>query len=189
MTAPAPPSKGTGTGTDRLYTDLQRQYDLIADRRKVLTSQATNLMGFAGIINTILIALIIALATNKDVKPLLIMSPYYGSLVVLAGTGFIAYVLAAIFSLLAYWEPKWIPAPQIPEVPGCKDSFDKIKYFWTTPSEYKVEMNAYQFGVAIDCNQRINNTKFDNLKRAYSFLIIGIGVSAIAGVLLLIMTV
>jgi hypothetical protein len=59
--------------TEKIYSDLQRQHDLTAERRKTLTSQATNLMGFAGIVDTILIALIVALATNKDVRPVLVM--------------------------------------------------------------------------------------------------------------------
>ncbi len=171
---------------DKIYADLQRQYDLTADRRKVLTSQATNLMGFAGIINTILIALIVTLATNSDVRALLIASPYYAPLVLLAGIGLISYILTAIFSLLVFWEPRWVSAPDMPLVPG-KDRFGSIDYFWHNASHYNKKMLARQFGNAIDYNQSINNQKFDNLRRAYFCLIIGIGLSAIGGVLLLVM--
>lgn len=54
-----------------LYEDLKREYDLTLDRRKTLTSQATSLISFAGIIETVLVALLITLATNKDARSLL----------------------------------------------------------------------------------------------------------------------
>lgn len=81
----------------QMYDDLMRQYDLTADRRKSLTSQASSLLGFAGIIETILIATIVALGTNGDVRNLIIGSDFRYPLLYLASIGFIAYIVTVFF--------------------------------------------------------------------------------------------
>jgi hypothetical protein len=119
---------------ENIYDDLIRQYDLVADRRKILTSQAVSIMGFAGIIDTILIALIVSIVTNNEVRSLLLETPYYPAFIGFAAAGFISYIATAIFALFAYWEPMWVPAPQIPivelpNVKGEKKALESLRFF------------------------------------------------------------
>lgn len=109
----------------QLYSDLQREYDLILDRRKNLTSQAQNLMSFTGIIQTILVGLIVALVTNKDARILIISSPFHYIFIILTGIGFISYIITIIFSLLAFREPMWSRVPQMP----TKNPLESINFF------------------------------------------------------------
>jgi hypothetical protein len=120
--------------SDKIYDDLKRQYDLVADRRKTLTSQAVNIMGFAGIINTVLIALMVSIATNNEVRLLLLDTLYYPTLIGFAVLGFISYLATAIFALFAYWEPMWVVAPEIPKVdlPNLKrekKALESLRFF------------------------------------------------------------
>ena len=54
-----------------ITSNLKTTYELLVERRKSITGQVQNLMGFTGIIQTILIALIVGLVTNKDFQSLL----------------------------------------------------------------------------------------------------------------------
>lgn len=174
------------TPEEAIYDDLKRQYDLIADRRKTLTGQATSVTGFAGVIETILIATIVALASDPGARQLLMQSQLYVSLLVVSGIGFLSYMVTVFFSLRAFWEPHWIPAPRLPPVPG-KDRFASIEYFLTNPTSYERIRLAQQLGQGIDYNQRVNNLKFRYLKVAFVGLIIGIIFSGIGGIILLLM--
>lgn len=177
-------------GTDDIYDDLKRQYDLVADRRKVLTSQAVSLMGFAGIIDTVLIALMVSISTDNDVRTLLADTDYYTAFIGFSAFGFISYVATAIFALFAYWEPKWVVAPVIPKfrLPNVKSenkTLESISIFWNNPNLYQREVLAYQLQSGIEYNQKVNNKKYDNLRRAFVCLLVGIGVTTIGGIILL----
>ena len=164
-----------------LYSDLQREYDLTLDRRKTLTGQATSLMSFAGIIETVLVGLIIALASNKDARGLLLSSQYFDMIIVLVGIGFASYILTAIFSLLAFREPKWTKVPQLPD----PNPIDSIEYFFANPSKYNLKMFAIQLVDASTGHQKTNSRKYTYLKIALSFLMIGIIATTIGGLLML----
>lgn len=97
------PSDRTSENLNILYQDLKRQYDLILDRRKTLSSQATGQMGFAAIIETVLVGLMIAFTTNKDVQILLKNSEYYSLVVVFVGIGFFPISLLHYFVFWRSW--------------------------------------------------------------------------------------
>ena len=165
---------------------MRRQYDLIADRRKTLTSQASNLMGFAGIIETILIATIVTAATDADARALLSSSIFHYPVLALAGIGFVSYIITIFFSLKSYWEPEWVPAPRIPLVPN-KDRKKSIDHFWRNVGDYDRNRLAQQLGVGADYDQLVNNQKYDDLKKAFWWLRFGIIATATGGILFLIM--
>jgi hypothetical protein len=176
--------------TDDIYEDLKRQYDLVADRRKVLTGQAVSIMGFAGIIDTVLIALMVSIGTDNDVRMLLSGTDYYPAFIGFSAFGFISYVATAIFALLAYWEPLWILAPETPKVglPNVKSEnkgVESIRIFWNKPQLYHRELLAYQLQKGVEYNQKINDKKYDNLRRALISLLVGIAVTTIGGIILL----
>ena len=81
-----------------ITSNLKTTYELLVERRKSITGQAQNLMGFTGIIQTILIALIVGLVTNKDFQSLLESVPNYSLLTILIGVGFVSYIMT-IFAL------------------------------------------------------------------------------------------
>ena len=168
---------------DQMYEDLIRQYDLTAERRRTLTGQASNLLGFAVVIETILIAAIVALGSDPDARNLIMGSIYHYPIIILAGLGFIAYIVSAIFSMLAFHEKEWIPAPEFPKAPGrLKDS---VKIYWNNPSEYQRLDAARNLADGIEYDQQVNNEKYDNLRMASGILVIGIIASVIAGIFFL----
>jgi hypothetical protein len=152
---------------------------LTLDRRKTLTSQATNLISFTSIINTILIGIIVASATNKDIQTTLFTSSYYSLILIAVSVGFSAYILTTVFSLLAFIEPKWYRVPKMPD----KDPIDSIIYFFSpeNPGSYNVEKIAIQLSDATKKHQITNGKKFLYLRIAVTFLMIGIVATVIGG--------
>jgi hypothetical protein len=166
----------------RIYEDLKREYDLTLDRRKTLGGQATGLMAFAAIIETVLIGLMVAMATNNDVRSILQNSPYYQLLIVLGGVGFTSYIITAILALLAFREPKWQRVPKMPD----PNPIDSIIYFFKHPEHYDLGKFALQLNEATMFHQRTNTRKYNYLKFALIFLLSGIVSTALIGFILLI---
>lgn len=166
---------------DKIYNDLKRSYDLTLERRKTLSGQATGLMVFAGIIETLLIGSMAIWTSDKGIQPILNVSAYYFPLVVLGTISFSCYVMTAILSLLAFRDPKWYCAPIMPDT----DCTESIKYFFQHPEHYNLEKFALQLNDATVFHQRTNNQKYSYLKLALLFLIIGILSTAAIGFVLL----
>jgi len=167
---------------NQLYLDLQRAYDATLDRRKTLTSQAANIMSFGGVINTVLIGLMISLATSSAAQTILQPSPHYTGILAMAAIGFFSYILTAVFSLLAFREPKWVRLPKMPD----ENPLDSIQYFYEHPGTYSLERIAMQLGKATDIHQETNNRKYAYLQVGVFFLLVGIIATAIGGVILLV---
>src|SRR5205807_3216945 len=97
-----------------LLDSLQRHYDLVNDRRKTLSGQASSLMTFAGVIQSIFVAgLLLPIVTSSDAKKALYGNLYSPILILTVELGFSLYVVTAITAVLAYKETKWTPAPVI----------------------------------------------------------------------------
>ena len=167
---------------DKIYNDLKRSYDLTLERRKTLSSQATGLMGFAAIIETLLIGSMAVWASDKGTQSVLNVSAYYFPLVVLGIISFSCYIVTAILSLLAFRDPKWYRAPIMPDT----DCTESIRYFFQHPEHYNLEKFALQLNDATVFHQRTNNQKYSYLKLALLFLIIGILSTAAIGFILLV---
>ena len=171
------------TPFDQLYSDLKNEYSSLIDRRKTLTGQATSLMSFAGIIQTVLVALIIALATNSNARAFIGASPYYSPLLVVVTLGFVSYMATAILSLYAFREVGWIPVPQMED--GEPLDTAALWKLLSNSGEYDQRHTAIQMGVAINNLQGTNERKFQFLHRALVALVAGIALTAIGGLLLL----
>ena len=170
-----------GGKVKQLRADLVRIYDMTLERRKTLTSQAQNLMSFAGIIQFILVGLIVAVVTNNDAHELLTKSPNYYFLVPIIGIAFAAYIGTAVFSLLAFREPKYTPAPQLPSRSVDKTSVDILKYLLSQPDKYNINKIPLQYGKAIDDLQKTNNKKYAYLIGGTICLLVGISATIIGG--------
>ncbi len=163
----------------QMYSDLQREYDLILDRRKNLTSQAQNLMSFAGIIQTVLVGLVVALSTNKDAHNFIVSSPHYSIFLILAGIGFISYIVTVVFSLIAFREPQWMRVPQIP---------NPVDHFIQNPDDYDIGMFARQLSEANNNHMDTNSKKYHYLNLATVSLMVGIIATILFGFVILITT-
>lgn len=165
-----------------VYEDLKRAYDITLERRKTLTGQATSLMGFAGIIETILIGMLVTLATDHDARTELSRTAYYYPQLWFDVIGFVTYIIAIIFALLAFYEGKYYKVPQMPDKDNATKSI--IEIFSDPAKNYNLKLLAIQVNYATEQNQLTNNAKHLYLKVATTFLVIGIGASAIGGLLL-----
>lgn len=172
-----------------LKSDLKSFYDQLIDRRKVITSQAQNLTGFTGIIQTILIGLIVALVTDKDTQTLIQALPNFDLLKILLLSGFTSYTITILFSLVAFWEWKVKLIPQIGESDTLKSYKEKAQYYSGKSNEYNTEaikqIIINQYGVAIDELIKTNNRKYSLLIFSLIFLVIGIISTIIAGITIL----
>ncbi|HKQ21146.1 MAG TPA: hypothetical protein VJS91_03825 [Nitrososphaeraceae archaeon] len=148
-----------------------------------MTSQASSLMSFASIIDTIVIALLVGLVSSQDLINLLNEYPNKESVIWLILLAFIAYICTLILALLAYWEPKWVVAPKMPPLNG--NYFDAADVFIGTQTDYGDVKRAYQLIRAIDFTQSINSNKYNLLKFAFIFLICGIALTSTVAVAIL----
>src|SRR5271157_3190639 len=176
------------------FQTIERQYDAILTRRNTLNTQASSLMSFGGIINTVLVGFLIALATNPNGKSLLMSNPYFNEISVCIGIGFVAYILASALSLWAFREAPWIPAPQIvyERSPGVDEKTwsDKLKKefddYQAHPSKIPVVQYELQLSVAMLSHQKTNDRKYYLVQSAFLLLVVGILFTALSGLLVLI---
>jgi hypothetical protein len=181
------------------YSDLERLYDLTNDRRKTLNDQASTLVTYAGIIETILVGVMITLATNANAKSL-ITGSYLSSLLVLGVVGFVSYMVSVIVSLLAFHELKWIPAPE----PLGSDTYRGshlgkddwreqnnlaketiLQKLVNSPDLVNLNMFGKQLINAIGYMNDINEAKYDKLRIAFIFLVVGLMATGVFGVILI----
>jgi hypothetical protein len=159
----------------RALSDLKYQYEMTMERRNNLTGQASSLMGFASIIETIVIALLVGIVSSSDVVSLLLKHPNIDSIIWLLLIGFIGYIVTLVLALFAFRERMWIMAPWMPPIDGSR--YLAADVFIENDNNYKDIKRAYQLIRAIDDAQQVNAKKYDFLKFAYISLIVGIAVT------------
>jgi hypothetical protein len=138
-------------------------------------------MSFTGIINTVLVGIIIAVDTNKDIQNLLLSSSFYLLIITVGMIGFICYILTSIFSLLAFREPKWMRVPNMPD----ENPISSIIDFFKDSNSYQLKLFAFQHVDAIENHQKTNDRKYFYLKFATLFLVSGIGATVIGAMMML----
>lgn len=163
-----------------ITSDLKTAYELLIERRKSITGQAQNLMGFTGIIQTILIALIVGLVTNVDVQSLLESVPNYSLLTTLIGVGFVSYIMTTFFCLISFIEPRLRIVPVLGSESGGETYEGVTSHFAANPSDYQPKQIVMQYGVVIDKIIRPNQVRYILVVFALIFLVIGL-VSTLAG--------
>ncbi|MDW8022788.1 MAG: hypothetical protein RMJ15_03480 [Nitrososphaerota archaeon] len=140
-----------------------------------IIEQGACLLGFAGIINTILVAIILGMM-DESKRVFLFYVPYLQQVAV---PGFTFYVLYAISSLLAFKTTKYMPVPQI-------DSKEFIKDLFSGKTELSEMHILLQIIDAIKFYDDINAEKYTLLILSTIFLLIAIALTAITGIILLI---
>ena len=167
-----------------ITSNLKTTYELLVERRKSITGQAQNLMGFTGIIQTILIALIVGLVTNKDVQSLLESVPNYSLLTTLIGVGFVSYIMTTFFCLIPFIEPRLRIVPLLGSGSGSGngETYEAITaHFAANPSDYQPKQIVMQYGIVIDQIIRSNQVRYTLVIFALIFLVVISLVSTLAG--------
>jgi hypothetical protein len=164
-------------------SDLKYQYEKTMERRSTLTGQASNLMSFASIIDTIVIALLVGLVSNQDLVGLLSPHPHKDSITLLVLLAFIAYVITLVLALFAYWEPKWVMAPIMPPING--DYYKAAGIFIDKKVDYGDLKRAYQLINAIESTRKVNAIKYNLLQFAFISLICGIVITTAVAMIIL----
>jgi hypothetical protein len=158
---------------EKLYQVLSERYKLARERTDALSNRAHALLGFAGIINTILVAIILGVV-DESKRAFFVRVPYLQWVVIF---GFTFYVLSTIFSLLAYKTSEYLPVPQV-------DSKEFIKDVFSGKTELSEMHILFQIIDAIKFYDSINARKYLYLFLGTTFLLIAIALTAITGILL-----
>lgn len=175
----------TSEQLDLLFKSLTRHYDLVLDRRKTLSGQASSLMTFAAIIQTILVGLLTTLATNENARKLLSTNPNYPSIQWGISMGFAMYLGTALLGIFSYAEAPWTPAPIVVEGKTPEDWNARLEEIHKKPENLAIIGLEMQLITAIDRHQRTNNRKYLLLLAGYIVLIAGILFTAVTGYLIL----
>ena len=159
---------------ERLYQFLSERYKLASERTEALSSRAHALLGFAGIINTILVAIILGMM-DESKRAFIFNVPYLRQVAVIS---FTFYGLSALFSLLAFKTTQYMPVPQI-------DSKEFIKDLFSGKAELSEMHILLQLIDAIKFYDDINARKYTHLVLGTIFLLIAVSLTAITGIILL----
>jgi hypothetical protein len=167
----------------QFYQDLQKEYDITLSRRKDLNTQAISMMNFSGVIVTVLMGIIVAIATNNDARAFFTSSLNFPYLATLIGIGFSSVTLAAIVALIAYWETSWLTTPVLPRMLSSDSASikDVVDIFYNDESKINFKLFAMQVAKANLLHGKANRTKFVLLNLASILLVSGVIVTAIAG--------
>jgi hypothetical protein len=170
-----------------LFDSLAGDYKLLLDRKSTLSSQAAQLMTFAGIIQTVLVGLLVALATNPNARTLLSTNPNYQYIVWIIGGGFGTYLLTAFLAIFAYRETWWVPAPvPIRWYEGNATVWgEQLENYHKDPNALDEVGLEMQLVTALNLQQTVNDKKYNRLQAGYVCLVVGITLTAIAGLLML----
>jgi hypothetical protein len=171
--------------SDLLYETLKVRHDEVLERRKVLTGQASSLLTFGGIINTILVGLLTSLTTNPNARTLLLQNSNLTNIVSLIEAGFAAFIVTVVIALMAFFEPKVDPAP-VPLLGATpSEQKQKLMKIYADPAEFSVSDLEIQLINATFLNRKTNTRKARLLFAGNAFLLIGIIATALAGYLLI----
>jgi|YelNatPaOPRAMG01_1025707.scaffolds.fasta_scaffold17493_5 hypothetical protein len=164
------------TSTEELYEMLLNQYKLVRERTEALSNRAHALLGFSGIINTILVALIMGVL-KEETRSFIIKYTNSLLLQVVVILSFIFYVASMIFSLLAYKTTRYMPVPQI-------DSKEFVEEVFSGKTELSKKHICLQIVDAIKFHNEINSKKYMHLLLGTLFLLLAISLTAVAGIIL-----
>jgi hypothetical protein len=177
-----PPKDSGAKNLELVYSNLLKLYDLTLDRRKTLTGQATNLLSFTGIIQTVFLGLIITLASSTQARDtLLLASPNHELIIALLAIGFVTFLITIGLALVAFSEPKWVPAPEVLTGTSEDDWSKQLKEYIANPSQVPIDIFELQLMHGITDNNSKNDYKYRVLRIAYLFLAASLFLMAIVG--------
>ena len=170
-------SEKTSEKGEKLYQALLNHYSQVRDRNDAFTTRAQSLMGFAGIINTILVALMIAIVSDEEVRIILRSSPNLLYFNITIFIGFIGYILSIILALAAFRTTKYMPVPQI----NSKEFINDVFKSKANLSQRHLAIQVYD---AIEYYDKKNAEKYMFLFWATVSLMVAIISTAVLGILI-----
>ena len=162
---------------DQLHKMLSDQYDLVRKRTDALSDRAHALLGFSGIVNAILVALI-AGAIKEETRVFLAKYVNARHLEWTVIGGFLFYMMAMVFSVLAYRTTKYMPVPQL-------DSKEFVEEVFSGKTSLSMKHVCLQIVDAIEFHDKVNSRKYVYLLVATLFLLVAFASTGIIGVILL----
>ncbi len=163
--------------TKDLYKMLESRYKLTRERTDKLSNRAHTLLGFSGIIDAILVALIIGI-TDQQQRTFLVENVDLPLLQTVGVLSFTFYVAAMILSLLAYRTTRYMPVPQV-------ESKEFIAEIFSGKTDLSYKHICFQLVDAIEFYDAVNKRKYTYLFLGTLFLLLAISFTAIIGVILL----
>lgn len=171
-------SAKTSADGEKLYEILLNHYSLVKERNDLFVQRSQNLLGFAGIINTILVALLMTIIINDETREVLASSAHFNFIYLFIVIGFLGYILAIILALFAFKITKYKPVPQI----NSKEYIIKVFQGEVFLSLKHFSIQIYE---AIEFYNKKNAEKYMYLFLATVSLMIAIISTAILGILIL----
>lgn len=163
---------------EKLYQGLISEYIQVKDRSDAYVTRAQNLLGFAGIVNTILVALMVTVVSNKEARTLLHSSPILPYFEFTIKIGFLGYILSIILALAAFRTTKYTPVPQLASREFINDIFQKKAHLPLKPLSMQVCKAIHNYN-------KINDEKYRFLLWSTVFLTLAIISTAFLGILIL----
>jgi hypothetical protein len=164
------------TPQEELYEMLVNQLKIVEGRSTALTERASDLISFAGIIDTVLVAIILYALDTTKMDALKVLS-FFHQLRGVMFLGFTFYLASTVLSLLAFRVTKYFPAPRIGSVEFIEEVFDAL----SKPSKKHFAIQIYD---GIKAYNEINRNKFKYLFWGTVCLAIAIIFTAITGIIL-----
>lgn len=160
----------------QIYEILVSQFRDARHRTEYLNDKAHSLLGFDGVINSILVALVILIVKDQSTRELLSSSPYFAHINIFVILGFSCYILSTIFALLSSRVTKYKRAPNI-------ESMEFIQEVCEGKTKLSLTYMSIQLFDAIQFTDEVNKRKYDFLLAATVLLLIAIACTAIMGIL------
>lgn len=164
------------TPQEELYDVLSNQLKIVENRSTALTNRASGLISFAGIIDTVLVAIIMYALDGTKIT-LLKALPFFHLLRLAMILGFTFYLVSTVFLLLAYRVTKYFPAPRIGSVEFIEEVFNAT----SKPSKKHFAIQMYKGFLAYN---EINRKKFNYLSWGTVCLTLAIIFTAMTGIFL-----
>ncbi|MBU7029235.1 MAG: hypothetical protein HXS48_20025 [Theionarchaea archaeon] len=160
----------------QLFEILLSQFADAQRRTEYLTDKAHSLLGFVGVINSILVALIVFMVKDESAKKLLHSSPFFACISIFVVLGFSCYIISTIFALLSFRITKYKRVPSI-------HSLEFIQEVCAGKAKLSITHMAVQIFDGIQFTNEINRGKYDFLLVATGLLLLAIVCTAVIGIL------
>lgn len=164
---------------EQIYEILVSQFADARHRTEYLSDKAHSLLGFDGVINSILVALVILIVKDQSTREFVSSSKYLVYIDSFLLLGFSCYILSTMFALLSFRVAKYKRAPSI-------ESVEFIQEVHEGTAKLSLTHMSIQILDAIRFTDGINKRKYDFLLIATVLLLIAITCTAVIGILVFI---
>jgi hypothetical protein len=161
----------------QIYEILLSQFAVAQGRTEYLTDKAHSLLGFAGVINSILVALIVFMVKDESTRNLLYSSPFFTYIRIVVFSGFSFYIISTVSALLSFKIRRYKRAPSI-------QSLEFIQGVSKGTAKLSIPHMSVQIFDAIQFTDETNKKKYKFLLAATGLLLLAIVCTAIMGALI-----